>query len=224
MSIKTWPQQQQPREKLLHSGAKSLSDAELIAIFLRTGTFGKNAVELGQDLLSEFGSLRRLLASSPKTLTQIKGLGTSKYIQLQAALELGKRYLHEAIQRETVLTNPATTKAYLTSQLRDREQEIFAVLFLDIQYQVLAFEELFFGSISGTTVHPREVVKRALYHNAAAVILAHNHPSGIAKASDHDIAITKTLKQALDLIDVSIVDHFIVGDGQVVSFATEGLL
>lgn len=224
MTIKSWPEQERPREKLLYQGANSLSDAELVAIFLRTGTRGMHAVELARHLLKQFSSLRGLLSASSQELCQIKGCGSSKYVQLQAALEMGKRYLQESLRRDSVLKNPAATKAYLTSQLRDRSQEIFAVLFLDSQNQVIAYEELFFGTINGTSVHPREVVKRALQHNAAAVILAHNHPSGITNASDCDKQITADLQQALALVDTKVLDHFIIGEGEALSFAARGYL
>lgn len=224
MSIRDWPDEERPREKLLQRGACALSDAELLAIFLRTGVAGRSAVDLARDLLAEFGGLRQLLEADHARFCQGLGLGTAKYVQLQAVLELGRRFLEERLQRGDALQSVADTRRYLTAKLRHQPHEVFACLFLDNRHRVICFEELFFGTIDGASVHPRQVVKRALYHNAAALILAHNHPSGIAEPSQADEQITLRLKEALALVDVRVLDHFIIGDGQVISFAERGLL
>jgi DNA repair protein RadC len=224
MPIPHWPQNERPREKLLSQGPHTLSDAELLAIFIRTGVRGKSAVDLGRDLLQEFGSLRSIVNAERERFCKCHGLGITKYVQLQAALEIALRFLHENLQRNDVMTNPKDTYRYLTACLRKHEHEVFACLFLDNANRVIRFEELFHGSISSATIHPREVVKRSLSCNAAAVILAHNHPSGIAEPSEADKHITLQLKKALALVDIRILDHIIVGDGQVVSFAECGLL
>ena len=224
MRITDWPADERPREKLLAHGACVLTDAELLAIFLRTGIQGKTAVDLAQDLLVEFGSLRVLMQADCATFTQAKGLGNAKYAQLQAVLEMARRYTFEELDRGSVLTSPEATRAYLSNQLRDYPYEVFACLFLDNQHHILEFEELFRGTIDGASVYPREVVKKALDHNAAAVIFAHNHPSGISEPSQADKLITNKLKQALDLLDIRVLDHFIIGDGLPYSFAEHGLL
>jgi DNA repair protein RadC len=224
MSIKDWPADERPREKLLNRGAQALSDAELLAIFLRTGVPGKSAVDLARELLRTFGGLRPLLEADSVLFCRGLGLGMAKYAQLQAVLEMGQRHLAESLQRESALTNPDLTRNYLSSRLRDLKQEVFAVLFLDTQHRVIAFEELFRGTIDGTSVYPREVVKRALAHNAAALILAHNHPSGVAEPSLADRQITERLCSALLLVDVRVLDHMVVGDAEVISFAERGWL
>lgn len=224
MSIQDWPEGDRPREKLLAQGAAVLSDAELLAIFLRTGIKGKTAVDLARDLLTEFGSLRALLQADCENFTRAKGLGTAKYAQLQAVLEMARRHTFEELDRGDVLTSPEATRAYLSQQLRHYQHEVFACLFLDNQHHILEFEELFRGTIDSASVYPREVVKKALAHNAAAVILAHNHPSGISEPSQADKLITDKLKQALALIDIRVLDHFIIGDGMPYSFAENGLL
>ncbi|RLA19212.1 MAG: hypothetical protein DRQ62_12235 [Gammaproteobacteria bacterium] len=224
MGIKDWPADQQPREKLLAHGAGELTDAELLAIFLRTGSPGKSAVDLAQDLLLEFTSLRALMQADCATFTQAKGLGNAKYAQLQAVLEMARRHTFEQLDRGDVLTSPEATRAYLSNQLRSYPYEVFACLFLDNQHHILEFEELFRGTIDGASVYPREVVKKALDHNAAAVIFAHNHPSGISEPSQADKMITDKLKQALSLMDIRVLDHFIIGDGMPYSFAEHGLL
>ncbi len=223
MAITDWPLETRPREKLLHQGAGSLSDAELLAIFLRTGIKGRTAVDMAHDLLKEYGSLRNLFMASRKTFCQSRGLGEAKYVQLQAVLEMSQRYFAEKLQRGDELTSVAAVRDYLKAQLRDYEHEVFACLFLDNRHRVIEYEELFSGTINSASVYPREVVKRALAHNAAALILAHNHPSGIAEPSDSDKQITQRLKQALGLIDVRVLDHFVVGD-ELVSFAERGWL
>jgi len=224
MSIQDWPEGDRPREKLLAQGAAVLSDAELLAIFLRTGIKGKTAVDLARDLLTEFGSLRVLLQADCENFTRAKGLGTAKYAQLQAVLEMARRHTFEELDRGDVLTSPEATRAYLSQQLRHYQHEVFACLFLDNQHHILEFEELFRGTIDSASVYPREVVKKALAHNAAAVIFAHNHPSGISEPSQADKLITDKLKQALALIDIRVLDHFIIGDGMPYSFAENGLL
>jgi len=224
MSIQDWPEGDRPREKLLAQGAAILSDAELLAIFLRTGIKGKTAVDLARDLLTEFGSLRTLLQADCENFTRAKGLGTAKYAQLQAVLEMARRHTFEELDRGDVLTSPEATRAYLSLQLRHYQHEVFACLFLDNQHHILEFEELFRGTIDSASVYPREVVKKALAHNAAAVIFAHNHPSGISEPSQADKLITDKLKQGLALIDIRVLDHFIIGDGMPYSFAENGLL
>jgi DNA repair protein RadC len=224
MAIKDWPGSERPREKLVHQGAASLSDAELLAIFLRTGTRGCTAVDLARDLLNSFDGLRQLLDAERAALCRTRGLGEAKYVQIRAALELGRRYLESTLRRDTILNSPEVTRTFLKAKLRHHSREIFACLFLDNRHRVIAWEELFGGTIDGASVHPREVVKRALHHNAAAVIFAHNHPSGVAEPSHADRAITVRLRDALSLVDVRVLDHFVVGDGDVVSFAERGLL
>ena len=224
MRITDWPADERPREKLLTHGASALTDAELLAIFLRIGIQGKTAVDLAQDLLTEFGSLRALMQADCTSFTQAKGLGNAKYAQLQAILEMARRHTFEELDRGDILTSPEATRAYLSNQLRNYPYEVFACLFLDNQHHILEFEELFRGTIDGASVYPREVVKKALDHNAAAVIFAHNHPSGISEPSQADKLITNKLKQALDLLDIRVLDHFIIGDGMPYSFAEHGLL
>ena len=224
MSIKDWPEGDRPREKLQARGAAALSDAELLAIFLRTGIAGKTAVDLARDLLARFGSLRALLKATPEEFCAAKGLGEAKYVQLQAVLEMARRHLDERMAAGEALSGPNLTRQYLTSRLRGLDQEVFAALFLDNQHQVLAFEELARGTIDGASVYPREVVKAALKRNAAAVIFAHNHPSGIAEPSAADRALTERLKSALALVDIRVLDHFVVGEGAPVSFAERGWL
>lgn len=224
MSIRDWPADERPREKLLARGAQALSDAELLAIFLRTGVPGKSAVDLARDLLVQFGSLRALLEADLRSFCSGPGLGEAKYVQLQAVLELASRHLESTLTRGDALASVTHTRRYLTARLRHQPHEVFAVLFLDTRHRVIAYEELFHGTIDGTSVHPRQVVRRALHHNAAALILAHNHPSGVAEPSRADESITLRLKEALALIDVRVIDHFVIGDGQSVSFAERGLL
>ncbi|MGO3344333.1 MAG: RadC family protein [Marinomonas sp.] len=224
MSIKHWPEQERPREKLIHQGAEVLTDAELLAIFLRTGTQGISAVELARQVLEQFGGLRALLSASREEFCQGFGLGDAKYTQLQAVLEMSKRHLKEQLKRDTVFSSAEHVRNYLSSQLRHSQREVFAVLFLDSQHRLIRYQELFMGTIDAAAVYPREVVKAALQYNSAAVILAHNHPSGVAEPSQADISITEKIKQALDLVDVRLLDHFVVGDGSPVSLAERGLL
>jgi DNA repair protein RadC len=223
-TIRDWPLAERPREKLLARGPGALSDAELLAIFLRTGINGMTAVDLARDLLNDWGGLRPLLAADRRQFCARRGLGTAKYAELQAVLEMTRRHLHEQLQREDALDNPDATRRYLLSRLRHLGHEVFACLFLDNRHRVIAFEELFQGTIDGASVHPREVVKRALQHNAAAVILAHNHPSGVAEPSHADLRITRRLVESLALVDIRVLDHFVIGDGAGVSLAERGQL
>jgi DNA repair protein RadC len=222
MSIKDWPATERPREKLLAMGSASLSDAELLAIFLRTGVTGKSAVDLARHLLTQFGGLRALLAADREHFSEALGLGPAKYAQLQAVLEMGRRHLAENLVRESALAGPRAVREYLKSMLRHEPHEVFGCLFLDSKHQVLVFEKLFTGSINSATVYPRQVVKRALAHNAAAVILCHNHPSGVSQPSQADRELTHRLKQALGLIEVEVLDHIIIGEGEPLSMVEYG--
>lgn len=222
MSIRDWPATERPREKLLELGSASLSDAELLAIFLRTGVAGKSAVDLARHLLMQFGSLRSLFEADQQAFASQLGLGPAKFAQLQAVLEMARRHLAERLSLESVLKSPDDVRNYLKAMLRHEPHEVFGCLFLDTRHRVLAFETLFRGSIDNTSVYPRQVVKRALAHNAAALILCHNHPSGHAEASQADRTLTKRLQEALELVDVRVLDHFIVGDGDPLSMAEYG--
>lgn len=224
MAITDWPENERPREKLLLRGAAALSDAELLAIFLRTGLPGKSAVDMGRDLIVEFKNLTRLFAASRHEFCAFPGLGDAKYAQLQAILEMARRALSEEMRHTDALNSPAAVRNYLRLALAGKAHEVFCGVFLDSQNRVLAVEELFRGTLSQASVYPREVVKRALAHNAAAIILAHNHPSGIAEPSHADENLTQALKAALALVDVRVLDHFIVGCGETISFAERGLL
>jgi DNA repair protein RadC len=224
MPITDWPTGERPREKLLDRGPQALNNAELLAIFLRTGVAGKSAVDLAQDLLREFGGLVGLLSAHEQAFCKAKGLGRAKYAQLQAVLEMSRRYLHEEIAGRDVLTSPEATRNYLKARLRGFQHEVFACLFLDNRHRVLEYRELFRGPIDGASVHPREVVREAIRANAAAVIFAHNHPSGVAEPSQADLRITQRLREALDLVDVRVLDHIVVGEGEGTSFAERGLL
>jgi DNA repair protein RadC len=223
MAITDWPVDERPRERLLKQGVIALSDAELFAIFLRTGVAGRSAVDLARDLLAHFGGVRGLLNASRRDFTEAKGLGDAKFAQLQAVLELARRHFAEELSEGSVIDSPEATRRFLQAQLRDGAQEVFAVLFLDQRHRVLAFERLFFGTINQAAVHPREVVKAVLRHNAAAVILAHNHPSGVAEPSAADREITLRLRDALNLIEVRVLDHMIVGD-RCISMAELGMV
>lgn len=224
MAITDWPTAERPREKLLSRGPQALSDAELLAIFLRTGCAGKSAVDLARDLIARFGNLRSLLEATQDDFCRALGLGIAKYSQLQAVMEMARRHLSEGLQQGDLLNSADTARQYVRAQLRHQSREVFAVLFLDNQHRLLAYKELFYGTIDGASVYPREVVKQALAQNAAAVILAHNHPSGVAEPSQSDLRLTERLQSALELIDVRVLDHFVVGDTDVVSFAQQGLL
>jgi len=224
MAIKDWPADERPREKLLQLGPQALSDAELLAIFLRTGVTGLSAVELARSLLSNFGSLRALLEANQSQFCSQHGLGPAKFVQLQAVLEMSRRHLESTLTRGDALSDALSTKNYLQHRLRAYQHEVFACLFLDNKHRMIAFEELFRGTIDSANVYPREVVKHALSHNAAAVIFAHNHPSGVAEPSQADYAITDRLKSALATVEIRVLDHIVVGDGETVSFAEEGRL
>jgi len=224
MAITDWPASERPREKLLELGVEALSDAELLAIFLRVGVTGKSAVDLARDLLTQFGSLNGIFAAQLSELTQVHGIGSSKYVQLQAIFEMSRRALNEQMQVKDMLSSPKQVRDYLCLRLCNLTREVFVVLFLDAQNRVVTTEEMFSGTLTQTSVYPREVVKRALHHNAASVIFAHNHPSGIAQQSQADELITKQLKEALALVDVRVLDHFIVAGNTTLSFSERGLL
>jgi DNA repair protein RadC len=224
MAISDWPEGERPREKLLSLGAGALSDAELLAIFLRTGVTGKSAVDVAREFISGFGSLGALLGATRAGFTAHHGLGDAKYAQLQAVVEMAKRSLREELRSGDAMSSPGAVRDYLRLTLGQRPYEVFVAIFLDAQNRLLAADELFRGTLTQTSVYPREVVKAALAHNAAAVVFAHNHPSGIAEPSHADEILTRNLKQALALVDVKVLDHFIVGGSQAMSFAERGLL
>ena len=224
MAITDWPAAERPREKLLELGASALSDAELLAIFLRVGVVGRSAVDLARDLLTRFGSLTGIFAASQADLSQVHGIGASKYVQLQAIFEMSRRALNEQMQVKDMLSSPQQVRDFLCLKLGGLSREVFVVLFLDAQNRMIMSEEMFSGTLTQTSVYPREVVKKALHHNAASVIFAHNHPSGIAQPSQADELITKQLKQALALVDVRVLDHFIVAGNTTFSFVERGLL
>ncbi len=224
MSIADWPRQERPREKLLQSGAENLSDAELLAIFLRVGVPGKSAVDLARHMLQHFGGLQALFNASLAQFCALRGLGKSKYCQLQAVIELAKRVLKERLAQGDMLNTPASVSDFLCMQIGQQPREQFYVLFLDAQNRLLSAECLFQGTLTQTSVYPREIVKRALQHNAASVIFAHNHPSGIAEPSEADKRLTSALKTALNLMDVRVLDHFVIAGNQSVSFMQLGLL
>lgn len=221
--IQNWPIEGRPREKLIQEGASSLSDAELIAIILRTGTRGKSAVELAQELINSFGDIRGVLACDFKQLHTVKGLGPAKYAQIAAVKTIAQRSLKVALKSKQALSDPMGAKNFLLTTMRDYQHEVFACLLLNSRNQLIRYEELFSGTIDGASVHPREVVKLVLKVNAAAVIFAHNHPSGDHRPSSADQEITKRLKHALELIDVRVLDHIIVGE-TTLSMAEHGLL
>ena len=224
MSIADWPADDRPREKLLAKGPDALSDAELLAIFLRVGASGKSAVDLARELIARCGSLSALCSASEHSVCDLPGMGRAKYAQLQAVMEMARRALKEKIANGNALNSPSAVREYLRLKLQALPHEVFVALFLDAQNRVLAIEELFRGTLTQTSVYPREVVKRALHHNAGAVILAHNHPSGVAEPSHADETLTQALKHALALVDVRVLDHFIIAGSGVISFAERGLL
>ena len=224
MSIADWPREERPREKLLARGPGVLSNAELLALFIHSGTRGASAVDLARLALDRSQGLRGLLDLDPGRLATIQGIGPARSALLKAAVELATRYLEERVNRSDALTSPGHTSRFLCARLRSRPHEIFACLFLDNRHRVISFEEMFRGTIDGASVHPREVAKRALELNAAALIAAHNHPSGVAEPSRSDRAITNRLRDALALVEVRLLDHFVIGDGEVVSFAERGWL
>lgn len=222
MHIRDWPHHERPREKLLRHGPGSLSDAELLAIFLGSGLRGRDAVASARDLLTAHGPLRTLLERPPAELVALPGLGPARACALAGALELGTRLLHSALERGDAISDPQAAGQYFAQRLRGRPREVFAALFLDTRHRALAFEELFQGSVDSAEVYPREVARRALAHNAAALIVGHNHPSGCAEPSAADRAVTLKLKQALALVDIRLLDHFVIGDGSPQSMAARG--
>jgi DNA repair protein RadC len=223
MAISDWPLAERPRERLLAHGAAALSDAELLAVFLRTGIRGKSAVEMARELLASLNGLGGLLAS-PETIQDVKGLGPAKKAQLAAVMEVAKRCLRQNLQSGGALTSPGAVRDYLRLAIAEREHEVFVCLWLDAQHRVISCEELFRGTLTQTSVYPREIVKAGLKANAAAVIFAHNHPSGVAQPSQADELLTRNLREALALVEVKVLDHFIVAGSQALSFAERGLL
>ena len=224
MAIRDWPSDERPREKLLEKGATALSDAELLAILLRTGTPGHSALDLARDVLKSFRSLRKLIAADRRRFCAEPGLGPARFAEMQAAIEISRRQLTDPLKAGPSLSSPRATRDFLVAKLRDLEHEVFCCLYLDKRHRLIHFEELFRGTIDGASVHPREIVKLALQRNAAAIIIAHNHPSGIAEPSQADELITQRVKEALGLVDIRLLDHIVVGDGVSVSLAERGLL
>jgi DNA repair protein RadC len=224
MAIRDWPRDERPREKLLEKGAAALSDAELLAILLRNGTRGSSALDLARDVLKSFRGLRKFIAADRQRFCAVPGLGMARFAELQAAVEISRRQLTESLKAGPSLASPRATCDFLSAKLRDLEHEVFCCLYLDKRHRLIEYEELFRGTIDGASVHPREIVKLALQRNSAAVIVAHNHPSGIAEPSQADELITHRVKEALGLVDIRLLDHIIVGDGVSVSFAERGLI
>ena len=224
MAIRDWPSDDRPREKLLDKGAAALSDAELLAILLRTGMRGRSALDLARAVLGEFGSLRKLLAADRRRFCGVPGLGPARFAEVQAAVEIARRQLAESLRAGPSLASPRATCDFLTAKLRDLEHEVFCCLYLDKRHRLIQFEEVFRGTIDGASVFPREIVKLALQRNCAAVIVAHNHPSGVAEPSQADELITHRVKDALALVDIRLLDHIIIGDGVSVSLAERGLV
>jgi DNA repair protein RadC len=224
MGISDWPESERPREKLLKNGPQNLSNSELLAIFLRTGMAGKSAVDLARELLQRFGGLAGLFTADQRAFCLVPGMGPAKYAQLQAVLEMARRALEEKLKNGDILSSPESVREYLRLSLQGKQHEVFVGIFLDAQNRIIATEELFKGTLTQASVYPREIVKRALHHNAAAMIFAHNHPSGLAEPSQADEVLTISLKQALALVDVKVLDHFVVGSDSAMSFAERGLI
>ena len=224
MAISNWPISERPREKLLQKGVTALSDTELLAIFLRTGITGKSAVDLARELLLHFGNLTNIFTANQTSFCQLPGMGLAKYTQLQAVLEMARRALSEELKSGDAMNSPQLVRDFLRLSLANKQHEVFLGIFLDAKNYTIATEELFSGTLTQASVYPREVIKRALYHNAAAIIFAHNHPSGVAEPSHADKVLTQSLKQALAMIDVKVLDHFIVGNGTTLSFAEHDLI
>ena len=222
MAIRDWPIDTRPREKLLRQGATALTDAELVAVFLRTGMVGKSAVDLGRELLDRFGGLGGLCRADKKSACAAPGVGEAKYALLQAVMEMARRTLDEDMKAGDALDSPEAVRAYLRLILHGKEYEVFCCVFLDAQNRVIAVEELFRGTLTQTSVYPREIIKRALFHNAGALILAHNHPSGVAESSQADRHLTRRLAEALALVDIRVLDHFIVAGASSLSFRESG--
>lgn len=223
-TIKAWPTGERPREKLAEMGVAALSDAELLAILLGTGVRGKDVVTYARDLMAAYEGIGGLLTAPAEDLLQEQGMGPARVMQLQVVMEISRRYLAWQLRRDDGFTQPSMVRDYLTSQLRHQQREVFVVLLLDSQHRLLKYVELFHGTINAAPVYPREIIKLVMQHNAAAVILAHNHPSGVAEPSQADQRVTERLKKALGMIDVALLDHFVVGSGEPVSFAERGLL
>jgi DNA repair protein RadC len=224
LTIRDWPKSERPREKLLERGPQALSDAELLALLLGSGVKGHSAVDLARALISDFGSLRELLSADRPQWKGKVGIGPARFATVKASIELARRHLKEPLRTSSALSAPDSTRRFLLAQLRDRPYEVFCCLFLDNRHRLIAFEEIFRGTIDGANVHPREVVRQTLLHNAASVIIAHNHPSGVVDPSQADEGVTRRIRQALSLVDVRLLDHLIVGDGRCFSFAERGLL
>ena len=224
MTINEWPLERRPRERLIREGAAALTDAELLAVFLRTGVPGKDAVQLGQEMLHHFGSLQRMFGASLKEFSALRGLGTAKFAQLQAVMELARRAILEEIKAGNTLGSPRAVKEYLRITFSGKDFESFHVLFLDVKNRLIDAREMFRGTLTHTSVYPREVVKAALACNAASIMLAHNHPSGTPDPSESDLLLTRALVQAMALVDIRILDHFVVAGHQVHSFAEHGQL
>ena len=224
MPITDWPEEDKPREKLLSKGEHTLTDAELIAIFLKTGIPGKTALDIAKELLQEYGCLKQLLRTPVSSLIKKAGLGYAKYATLKAAIELGKRYQRAHLPTGTILNSTLLTQTFLTERLREYTNEVFACLFMDSHFRFIHFEELFHGSVNQAHIYPREIVRRGLVHNAAKIILAHNHPSGHPLPSTADKEVTQLIKTALALIDMEVVDHIIIGNPENFSFAEAGWL
>ncbi|MFC0446021.1 DNA repair protein RadC [Pseudidiomarina halophila] len=223
-TVKSWPAHERPREKMTEMGVAALSDAELLAILLGTGVRGKDVVTYARELLQAFEGIGGMLAAPTQELLQQPGLGPARVMQLQVVMEISRRYLAWQLRRDEGFTQPAMVRDYLTAQLRHQQREVFVVLLLDSQHRLLKYVELFHGTINAAPVYPREIIKLVMQHNAAAVILAHNHPSGVAEPSNADQRVTDRLKKALTMIDVALLDHFVIGSGEPVSFAERGLL
>ncbi|HUI62058.1 MAG TPA: DNA repair protein RadC [Steroidobacteraceae bacterium] len=225
LTMRDWPRSEKPREKLLERGPQVLSDAELLALLIGSGTPGRSALDVARELIAGFGdSLRELLNADRARWKRHHGIGDARYAAIQAAIELTRRHLQEPLRKGSALSDPDATRRFLVAQLRDRRYEVFCGLFLDNRHRLIAFEEIFRGTIDGASVYPREVARQTLAHNAASVIAAHNHPSGCLEPSQADELVTRRLQQTLALVDVRLLDHFIVGDGRCFSFAEHGLL
>jgi DNA repair protein RadC len=224
LKMSDWPEDERPRERILRVGSAALSDAEVLAILLGQGLTGTPVIDLARQLIQKFGGIRGTLNTEPALLCGVKGIGKVKVAVLLAARECGSRYLRERLRPGTTIGSPADSREFLLASLRDRPHEVFACLFMDNRHRVLAFDELFRGTIDAAAVYPREIVKQALARNAAAVILAHNHPSGVAEPSQSDQLITRRIRDALDLVDIRLLDHFVIGDNTCVSLASRGML